>query len=478
MYKFEAATSQLIHHPEYNSTLILRSETVAETDQPEDLGSLDLPDIDGFVPLRSIHRKLLPRRPGRDAGLEQHCTLYAPAPGANDVDQTPSLPSLLVLTPIAPADGSPLPYYHPTVHQLAMHLISGDDTLTPDKSGSRLCIDVVPHAGTSLDPGARLARTCLALLETLHRYLWGAATDYRKRVAHDRIVPREEYQDMYLIMRERHKHLVNEWHESTDPLKHVFEDIGIATYLMMLWKTTDDASYMRPSGDFSEDEPWRRWPRPAGGFIDLGCGNGLLTHILTAEGYAGQGIDLRARVSWEHYPPASRAALRVLALDPTSEELSDTDLPANAFLIGNHADELSPWVPVLATRTQAAGYLSIPCCAWSFDARFDRTRDVPYEDIGDEAEFVESLGLGADGSTSSSYAAYRVWLASLSAHCGWVVECDALRIPSTRNWAIVGRKRSDDAQEEVQERIDNILLHVKQRGVFKTRRPEGKAGEH
>ena len=168
------------------------------------------------------------------------------------------------------------------------------------------------------------------------------------------------------------------------------------------------------------------------------CGNGLLTHILTAEGFAGQGIDLRARTSWEHYPPASRAALRVLALDPTSETLSRTDLPPGAFLIGNHADELSPWVPILATRTQAAGYLSIPCCAWSFDARFDRTRDTPYEELGDEDKFVESLGLGADGSTNSSYAAYRVWLASLSVHCGWVVECDALRIPSTRNWAIVG----------------------------------------
>ena len=239
------------------------------------------------------------------------------------------------------------------------------------------------------------------------------------------------------------------------------QDIGIATYLMMLWKISGDANYTTPEGDdFPEDEPWRRWSRPAGGFIDLGygalsivspntlmlqpcrCGNGLLTHILTAEGYTGQGFDLRARVSWEHYPSASRAALRVLALDPTSATLSADDIPPNTFLIGNHADELSPWVPILATRTKATGYLSIPCCAWSFDARFDRTRDLPYDEVGDEAAFIESLGLGADGSTSSSYAAYRVWLASLSVHCGWVVECDALRIPSTRNWAIVGQSRT------------------------------------
>lgn len=40
---------------------------------------------------------------------------------------------------------------------------------------------------------------------------------------HDCIVPREAYQDLYLVMRERHKHLVETWQEVTDPLKHVFE---------------------------------------------------------------------------------------------------------------------------------------------------------------------------------------------------------------------------------------------------------------
>ena len=71
--QFEIAVSQLIHHPEYNSTLILRSETVAETTSEH---SVTTPRLDGFHFVRNVHRKLLPRRPGRDAGLEQHCTLY------------------------------------------------------------------------------------------------------------------------------------------------------------------------------------------------------------------------------------------------------------------------------------------------------------------------------------------------------------------------------------------------------------------
>lgn len=39
------------------------------------------------------------------------------------------------------------------------------------------------------------------------------------------------------------------------------------------------------------------------------------------------------------------------------------------FIIGNHADELQPWVPALAALTDAE-YLSIPCCAWEFDQRY------------------------------------------------------------------------------------------------------------
>ena len=48
-------------------------------------------------------------------------------------------------------------------------------------------------------------------------------TNYKKRVIHDCLVPREAYQDLYLVMRERHKHLVEQWRETTDPLKHVYE---------------------------------------------------------------------------------------------------------------------------------------------------------------------------------------------------------------------------------------------------------------
>jgi tRNASer (uridine44-2'-O)-methyltransferase len=171
-------------------------------------------------------------------------------------------------------------------------------------------------------------------------------------------------------------------------------------------------------------------------FYVFRCGNGLLTHILIAEGYDGNGIDLRARTSWEHYPDSSRTHLHVHAYDPTVSSVTTGYLNPGIFIIGNHADELTPWIPVLSTKFSASGYLSIPCCAWTFDARFERSSPPMFPTSA--SDLAETLNLGGDGSKSSSYSMYRIWLASLSLHCGWEVECENLRIPSTRNWAIIG----------------------------------------
>jgi tRNASer (uridine44-2'-O)-methyltransferase len=153
----------------------------------------------------------------------------------------------------------------------------------------------------------------------------------------------------------------------------------------------------------------------------------------------GSGIDVRARHSWESYPPETQAHLHVRALDPLGNlEVIDDLMPRGTFVIANHADELTPWTPVLSTLRNVSGYISIPCCAWSFDARFQRGIDDSFVDSSNEVEgFVDNLALGGEG-TSSSYAAYRIWLARLARTCGWKIECDTLRIPSTRNWAIVG----------------------------------------
>ncbi|EJC98366.1 DUF1613-domain-containing protein [Fomitiporia mediterranea MF3/22] len=534
IHQFEAAISQLVHHPEYNSTLILRSEVI-EDSAAVAAAEYELPQLQGFRLVRNLRRRLLPRRPGRDPPIEQDCTFYAASNGVScgDVadseqehvteDDTEALVNCLVLTPkLEP--GRSMPYYHPAVFHIAFRYLTsprsgGDGVMydNDDKSEARLRIEVVlrPGAPDPKDINSRLYRTCLSLLETIHRYGWGISTNYQKQVHHDCLVSREEYQDLYLVLRERHKHLVGQWHENTDPLKHVFEDIGIATFLMLLWKQNvhdDSASSsesVTTSGEVQNDRPdsmpWHDWPRPRS-FLDFGCGNGLLVRILLSEGYVGEGIDLRARNSWQHYPPQIQAHLHVHALNPldlSQSQSSGTTVPSlisnrfftpGTFVIANHADELSPWTPVLATLTDSSGFLSIPCCPWSFDAQFHRSqlrlkgsqgseRETAFAfsppDGDDPDSFVESLRLGGVGNDAgkSRYAAYRIWLACLGIQCGWAAETETLRIPSTRNWALVGRKRCGNRERSIVTALA-IIEQVHERGLFKTRRPEGKAGDH
>ena len=223
-----------------------------------------------------------------------------------------------------------------------------------------------------------------------------------------------------------------------------------------------------------------------------------------SEGYQGFGVDVRARTSWSHYPPNTRRHLHVKALDPTlalghadSETIvsdhttiagtppdigpdadpsgnlqhgqreggdgisSQLQIPNGVFVIGNHADELTPYVPILSVLYGASGYLNIPCCPWDLDQKFSRANNTQYpppvHDVGEagygkdgpagaevgrvpgnDDRWIESLNLGGDGKFTSSYSAYRIWLARLTSWCGWEVETEVLRIPSTRNWALIG----------------------------------------
>lgn len=146
--------------------------------------------------------------------------------------------------------------------------------------------------------------------------------------------------------------------------------------------------------------------------------------------------------------------------------------PPGAFLIGNHADELTPWVPVLASVTPScAGFVNIPCCAWKLDgtrftptqARFDLA-DVAAFLLGTPSSvtpqepphaqpvvhdprtlaahtqwFAQRLTSEPDDHGHSKHRAYYAYIAELHLHTGWCLETEALRIPSTKNWAFVAR---------------------------------------
>lgn len=82
-------------------------------------------------------------------------------------------------------------------------------------------------------------------------------------------------------------------------------------------------------------------------------------------------------------------------------------------------------------------YLNLPCCPHTLDNKFTQFEFVapphPHEPQGG---FDAGLIAGV-----SRYKSFTVWLGWVGLMCGWEWEKESLRIPSTRGWAIVARRR-------------------------------------
>ena len=101
-------------------------------------------------------------------------------------------------------------------------------------------------------------------------------------------------------------------------------------------------------------------------FVDLGCGNGFLTYLLTMQGHEGRGIDKQKRKIWDVYGGETSARLIVADIDPET-----CSYPGVDWVIGNHSDELTPWLPKIAQRSGSqTRYFVIPCCFWDFTRRY------------------------------------------------------------------------------------------------------------
>ena len=143
--------------------------------------------------------------------------------------------------------------------------------------------------------------------------------------------------------------------------------------------------------------------------MDLGCGNGLLTFLLTSEGYPGVGIDMRRRRSWSLFG----ASLYLESLiDPHAVDLHELIRSGQyTLLIGNHSDELTPWLPVLARQCQCDVFL-LPCCFFDFSGK----------------KFMAN-----SHNDSTQYEQYLCYIEELAETLDFDVKRDKLRIPSTKN---------------------------------------------
>lgn len=80
----------------------------------------------------------------------------------------------------------------------------------------------------------RLLRTARQLLSTLCKHGQGSLTSYQKQV---QLISPKRLQDTYTELKSKHaKRLCDNWVEKTEPSKHIYEDLGIAAFLMELWK--------------------------------------------------------------------------------------------------------------------------------------------------------------------------------------------------------------------------------------------------
>ncbi|KAK8227791.1 hypothetical protein BKA81DRAFT_284814, partial [Phyllosticta paracitricarpa] len=418
---FQKVMLNLIKHPDIASTYLFRAEIFYDSfNDPE--GKFvqhikaeyrPLPcEVPDYSLEQTIVRRMIPRNPQRDDPLVQTCHVFRRRDAATGTEE-----NLVIYLPHAdkPED---VPFYHPTVHSLAfLHRFppstsaaTSSSPTSPQPTGTfSLHYRLFPSSELT----TRLRRTALALLTLINKHSLGQKAGYRKRVHHDVVVPQAAFQDTYTDLKARYaKRLIDGWVEQTPAGKHVFEDLGIASFLIEVWKAMYDKETKKP---------------PFPGFVDIGCGNGLLVYILLSEGFRGWGFDARRRKTWDTFPASVQEHLKEMVLQ--QQHFHNGIFAPGTFIISNHADELTPWTPLLASLSSSP-FLAIPCCSHNFNgARFRAPAN------GNESGALPRK----DGKQPSAYASLTAWVARLAAKVGYEVETEMMRIPSTRNAGVLGR---------------------------------------
>ena len=567
---FQSVTLNLIRNPNINSSHLFRADIIYDSLNGE-FTNVEWPVVEvnrllhaatwvrqafaNFRLQRTIVRQMIPRNPQLDRPIAQTC-LVMKSQDADHHEQT----LVLYLPDVSKLEE--LPWYHPGVQSLAYLHTWSHRPATPDsKADSAISLGSDGPQGAvsihyrlfpsqSLPLPDRVLRTAHHLLAAVYKHGQGRLTGYEKRVHHDQIISQQRVQNTYAELKLKYaKHYCENWVEVTEPSKHVFEDLSIAAFLIELWKdmyqppprrrgsrspSPPEKSPQSPSLKEMASPSTSHLP-PFPGFVDIGCGNGLLVEILLQSGYPGWGFDARRRKTWSVLSPLAQQNLRELILVPQplfddddsspppttnvlSRMMSSLSLskclyelpsfpkrkwhngifPEGTFIISNHADELTPWTPLLAAISRSP-FLAIPCCSHNlsgerfraptvFNSRsadnlapmyfakdVKRSKSIPItidsnpenEEFGThdeehctclerpnlepvpastamqpsvaEAGDLKLLSRPARAKTPSAYSSLCDWVMHIASLAGYTVEKEMLRIPSTRNVGILGR---------------------------------------
>ncbi|KAL8894724.1 MAG: hypothetical protein Q9207_008429 [Kuettlingeria erythrocarpa] len=556
---FEDVVLNLIQNPNINSSFLFRADVLYDSldvpqlkagispsvvQDPTDVSSYSIEEdgFPGFALKRTIVRRMIPRNPQLDKPVVQTCQIFQSNPECHP-KQT------VVLYIPHGASSSEIPWYHPHV-QIVAYLHTWRSSFArdelplspecPSPANGTISVHYRLFPDESLPLSDRLTRTAHHLLSTLHKHGQGALNGYTKRVHHDQILSQQRVQDTYTRLKMVHaQRLCDHWAEQTDSSKHVFEDLGIAAFLIELWK-----DMYRPNMPNHESTASMDSKPDFPGFVDIGCGNGVLVDILLRECYPGWGFDARRRKSWAIFEPSTQRHLHELILVPQvlldmNPDLSieskadspkrlckilpqavvarkgrDTKInwhngifPEGTFIVSNHADELTPWTPMLA-HISLSPFLMIPCCSHNLSglrfrapSRFNgysadanappyfgdfiikskhvaiTTEAVNQEDEQPKSGSLKDLNQASRSKQPSAYAALCDWVSGLAGVMGYEVEKEMLRLPSTRNTGLVGRNITAVARkmsaEQRMEHVRTIALNEKADGALWIERARG-----
>lgn len=435
--------------------------------------------VAGFDLVRTVIRKLIPRNQNIDKPVVQTCHFYksqTASSGSDDGEHANNGQRLQrqgVLTMTLPHIESQedIPFYHPQLRGLAT-LYEFQDSNTGVMS-----VHFLPFSSDIPD---RLERTLHILLNFYIRLTRGAKdkpaseTSSKASSSKDNLVPRHMAQNTYARLKTIYAaDLCENWAESTEPSKHVYEDLAITAFLIELWRMM--YGVVPPKENPAEQNATAKFP----GFVDMACGNGVLVYVLLMEGYSGCGFDARRRKSWSIYPEwvQERLTEKILIPKPFADitEASDIgmnittgDFPRDTFIISNHADELTVWTPLIAALAcpeSPLPFIAIPCCSHSLSGSRYRypfpkgTKPKTATGAGEKAEQqIEQNSQPASGDLKALRAAKQaektengMWISmyglltektiTVAEEAGYLVEKTLLRIPSTRNMGVIGGRQ-------------------------------------
>ena len=197
-----------------------------------------------------------------------------------------------------------------------------------------------------------------------------------------------EYANTYDRLKIKYNEKIKQLRAERDRIS-LYRDIGIAAFLLVLWKTKQS-------------------------FIDMNCGIGILTWLLKEEGHFGKGFDICKRNSWEHFD----CMLNTYEEAGISFSENIPLFPSFTWIIAS--DKMTPWaIPMAMLSNYECNFIVFPSYAWDFNGKFERsTHNI------------------------SKKTSYTTYIEDIGKSCGFILKRENLRIISGKQICFISEGRT------------------------------------